>query len=185
MSDQARTPAQDEIFGVMAEYATPGDLMRAAVGLKEKGWTSMEAYSPFPVHGIDVALGHAGSKVPWIVLGGAFAGAGGGLLLQWWTSAVSYPLWIAGKPLFSIPAFVPITFELGVLFSAFAALFGMLGLNKLPKPYDPVFKHSRFDRVTDDRFFLSIEAKDPLFDLAGAQKALADLGGTHVEVLEA
>lgn len=185
MSQEVKTPAEDKIFGVMAEYATPRDLMRAVVALKEKGWTSMEAYSPFPVHGIDVALGHGGSKVPWIVLGGVVAGAGGGLLLQWWTSVVAYPIWVAGKPLFSIPAFVPITFELGVLFAAFAALFGMLGLNKLPKPYDPVFKHSRFDRVTDDRFFLSIEAKDPLFDLAGAQRALTDLGGTHVEVLEA
>ena len=185
MSEQAKSPKSPGMFGVMAEYATPRDLMHAAVELREKGWTRMEAYSPFPVHGIDVALGHGGSKVPWIVLAGGLSGAGGGLLLQWWTSAVAYPIWVAGKPLFSLPAFVPITFELGVLLAAFSALLGMLALNKLPKPYDPVFKHSRFARVTDDRFFLAIEAKDPLFDVAGAEKALADAGGTHVEVLEA
>ena len=185
MSEQAKPLAPGKTFGVMAEYATPRDLMHAAVVLREKGWTRMEAYSPFPVHGIDVALGHSGSKVPWIVLVGGLSGAAGGLLLQWWTSAVAYPLWIAGKPLFSLPAFVPITFELGVLLAAFSALFGMLALNKLPKPYDPVFKHSRFVRVTDDRFFIAIEAGDPLFDVAGAEKALTDVGGTHVEVLEA
>jgi hypothetical protein len=185
MSEKAKLPSPAKMFGVMAEYATPRDLMHATVELREKGWTRMEAYSPFPVHGIDVALGHGGSKIPWIILICGLSGAGGGLLLQWWTSAVAYPIWIAGKPLFSLPAFVPITFELGVLLAAFSALLGMLALNKLPKPYDPVFKHSRFSRVTDDRFFLAIEAKDPLFDVAGAEKALADAGGTYVEVLEA
>ena len=179
------SPDATELFGVMAEFATPAELLHAAHEIRGQGFTQVEAYSPFPIHGLDIALGHPGSKVPWIVLMGGLAGAGGGLLLQWWTSAVEYPIRIAGKPLFSIPAFVPVTFELGVLFSAFAALLGMLALNGLPKPFDPAFRHSRFDRVTDDRLFMSIEASDPLFDMAGAQKALASVGGTHIEVLEA
>lgn len=171
-------------FGVMAEFKSPSAIMHAARAVRDKGFTRVEAFTPFPVHGLDIVLGHPGSKVPWIVLVGAVTGASGGLLLQWWTAAVDYPIRIAGKPLFSIPAFVPVTFELAVLLSAFAAILGMLGLNRLPKPYDPVFKHSRFKRATDDRFFLSIEARDPLFDLEGAKKALADAGGNHVEVLD-
>ena len=181
----SQTTVTPKLFGVMAEFSSASDLLHAAKEIRGKGFTRIEAYSPFPIHGLDNALGHPGSKVPWIVLAGGLTGAGGGMLLQWWTSAVEYPIRIAGKPFFSIPAFVPVTFELGVLFAAFAAILGMLALNRLPKPYDPVFRHSRFDRVTDDCFFLSIEATDPLFDRAGAQEALAKAGGTHIEGLEA
>lgn len=177
--------AVPETYGVMAEFATPGELLDAAGRLRAQGYKKIEAYSPFPVHGLDVALGQPGSKVPWIVLGGAITGAAAGFLLQWWTSAVEYPIKIAGKPYFSWPAFVPVTFELGVLFSAFAALLGMLALNRLPQPYHPVFGHSRFKKVTDDGFFLSIEAGDPQFNVERARRDLAGAGGSHIEVLEA
>ena len=182
---QTNTPGALELFGVMAEFETPAKLLYAAKEIRGRGFTKIEAYSPFPIHGLDIALGHPGSKVPWIVLMGGLIGVGGGLLLQWWTSAVDYPIRIGGKPMFSIPAFVPITFELGVLLAAFAAILGMLALNGLPQLSNPVFTHSRFHRVTDDRLFLSIEATDPLFDVTGAQKALAEAGGMHIEVLEA
>jgi hypothetical protein len=172
------------VYGVMAEYETPADLFHAAERVREEGYTRVEAYSPFPVHGLDAVLGHPGSKVPWIVLLGAIAGATGGLALQVWTAAIDYPIMIAGKPYMSLPAFVPVTFELGVLLSAFAALFGMLGLNGLPRPYHPVFTHSRFSRATDDRFFLAVEAADPLFEAQRVRKLLAETGGAHVELVE-
>lgn len=179
-----KTEAPVETYGVMAEYANSRDLLHAAQSVRDRGFTRIEAYSPIPVHGIDQALGHPGSKVPWIVLMGAFAGGTGGLALQWWTSAIDYPIRIAGKPFLSLPAFVPVTFELAVLLSAFAAVFGMLALNGLPRPFHPVFTHSRFSGVTTDRFFLAIEKRDPLFDLEGAKKALAETGGSHIEVVE-
>jgi hypothetical protein len=171
-------------YGVVAEFTSPHDILHAAHEVRSAGFKKLDAYTPFPVHGLDTALGHPGSKIPWIVLMGACFGGGGGLLLQWWTSAVDYPLQIAGKPFFSLPAFVPITFELGVLFSAFAALGGMLLLNKLPRPYHPVFTHTRFTRVTDDTFLLAVEADDPGFDLQEAQQALSAAGGRNIEVLE-
>jgi len=183
--DAKRTAAAPEIFGVMAEFATPRDLLHAAEKVRAEGYVNVDAYSPFPVHGLDRALGVPGSKVPWIVLAGAITGGIGGLLLQWWTSAVDYPIKIAGKPFFSIPAFVPVTFELTILLSAFAAVFGMLFLNRLPQPYHPVFKHSTFKRASDDRFFLAIEATDPAFDADTARRVLEAAGGAHVEVLEA
>jgi len=181
----ARPSASPPPYGVMAEFATPAELLRAAGRLRARGYTKIEAYSPFPIHGLDTALGHGGSKVPWIVLCGAVVGASSGLALQWWTSAVSYPIRVGGKPFFSVPAFVPITFELGVLFSAFAALLGMLALNRLPQPYHPVFNHSRFHRVTDDRFFLAVEAGDPMFNVERAEHDLSDAGGLNIEVLQA
>jgi hypothetical protein len=170
-------------YGALAEFTTPRDLLHAAGKLRAMGYTRLEAYSPFPVHGLDTVLGHPGSKVPWIVLAGAVVGGLSGLLLQWWTSAVDYPIQIAGKPYFSLPAFVPVIFELTVLLSAFAALFGMLALNGLPRPHHPVFAHPRFARATDDRFFLAIEARDPLFDGDRARRDLAGAGGLAVEVL--
>jgi hypothetical protein len=171
-------------FGVMAEFGTPGDLLHAVEAVREEGYTRLDAYSPFPVHGLDVALRVPGSRVPWIVLVGAILGASAGLALQWWTSAIDYPIKIAGKPYLSLPAFVPVTFELAILLSAFAAVFGMLALNGLPRPYHPVFKHSRFHRATNDKFFLAIEAGDPRFDAESARKLLTRVGGTNVEVLE-
>ncbi len=184
MSD-VKTTDMNRIHGVMAEFETPGAILRAAEALREKGYTVCDAFTPFPVHGLDEALSIPGSKVPWIVLGGGITGGTLAILMQWWMSAVDYPLMVAGKPFFSLPAFVPIIFELTVLFSALAAVFGMLGINRLPMPYNPVFKHSTFRRATDDRFFLLIEAEDPKFQLKTAQAALAEAGGAHVEVLEA
>ncbi|HYV51480.1 MAG TPA: DUF3341 domain-containing protein [Dongiaceae bacterium] len=186
MSDKPKArPAPVAPYGVMAEFVTPAELLRAAGRLRARGYKNIEAYSPFPIHGLDTALGHGGSKIPWIVLGGAVLGASSGLLLQWWTSAVSYPIKVGGKPYFSVPAFVPITFELGVLFSAFAALLGMLALNRLPQPYHPVFNHTHFHRATDDRFFLAVESVDPMFNVERAERDLSDAGGQNIEVVQA
>lgn len=171
-------------WGAMAEFDSPADLMHAVESLREQGYSRIEAFTPFPVHGLDEAIGHPGSKVPWIVLGGAFTGGSLGLALQAWTSAVDYPIKIAGKPFLSLPAFVPVTFELAILLSAFAAVFGMLALNGLPRLFHPTFTHTRFERVTDDKFFLAIQGDDPRFQPERATGALAGVGGKHVEVLE-
>jgi hypothetical protein len=180
-----KQPRENGIYGVMAEFETPGDLLHAAERVRAAGFVHVDAFSPFPVHGLDRVLKVPGSKVPWIVLGGAITGGLSGLALQWWTSAVNYPIKIAGKPYLSLPAFVPVTFELTILLCAFAAVFGMLALNRLPQPYHPVFKHPTFARATDDRFFLAIEATDPRFDAEAARRALVEAGGAQVEVLEA
>jgi hypothetical protein len=182
---EKRSVATPEVYGVMAEFDTPAELMHAVEHLREEGYSRMDAFTPFPVHGLDVAMRLPGSRVPWIVLGGAVFGGLSGLALQVWTSAVNYPIQIGGKPYLSLPAFVPVTFELAVLFSAFAAVFGMLALNRLPQPYHPVFKHSRFRRATNDKFFLAIEAGDPRFDVETIREELARAGGSNVEVLEA
>ena len=129
-------------------------------------------------------MGVKSTKLPWLVLFGAATGSGLGLLLQWWTNAVDYPLIISGKPLFSLPANIPVIFETTVLFGALSAFIGMLAFNQLPQLYHPVFKSERFKRASSDRFFVSIEAADPKFDPDATRKLLESLGSSAVESLE-
>jgi len=175
----------DKIFGILAEFKTPASILDAAGRAYAEGFRQFDCHTPFPVHGLDRAMGLAASKVPWLVLGGGLTGGSCGLLLQWWTSAVSYPLIIGGKPLFSYQAFVPVTFELTILLASFGAVFGMFALNRLPMFYHPIFRAPTFHRATDDRFFLSIEAKDPRFDVARTRQFLEAIGGENITVLEA
>ena len=140
--------------------------------------------APFPVHGLERAMGLRRSPLPWIVLGMGLMGAALGFGLQWWVHASAYPLVISGKPYFSWPAYIPITFEVGVLFGALGAVFGMLGLNRLPMHYHPLFQSKVFERVTDDAFFISIESWDPRFDPSATRKLLESLGARSVELLE-
>ena len=171
-------------WGVLAEFANPAELLHAAQKLHDLGYRKFETWSPFPIHGMDDAMGLNGSKVPWLTLGGGLTGLSIGLLLQWWTGAVDYQLVIGGKPYFAWQFATPVTFELSILLSAFGTVFGMFGLNLLPRPYHPLDNVPNFRRVTDDKFFLSIEVSDPLFGLESTQKLLADLGGTEVTVVE-
>lgn len=172
-------------FGLLAEFDTAAAIYHACEGVRDRGYTRWDAHTPFPVHGLDKAMGLKPTVLPWIVLLMGLSGATAGMALQWWTSAIDYPLIIAGKPLFSWQAFVPIMFELMVLFSALGCLFGMLGLNKLPQLYHSLFRSRRFQQVTDDKFFISIEAADPKFDQASTEALLRELGATHVELVEA
>ena len=171
-------------WGVLAEFANPAELLHAAQKLHDLGYRKFETWSPFPIHGMDDAMGLNGSKVPWLTLGGGLTGLSIGLLLQWWSGSVEYPLVIGGKPYFAWQFATPVTFELSILLSAFGTVFGMFGLNLMPRPYHPLDKVPNFKRVTDDKFFLSIEVSDPLFDLEGTQKLLAELGGTGLTVVE-
>lgn len=168
---------------VLARFAGPRQLLNACTRLREAGYSRWDAHSPFPVHGLDRAMGLRQSPLPWIVLVLGLAGAAGGMLLQWWVAVRAYPLVISGKPLFSWPAFVPVTFELGVLFGALGAVFGMLGLNQLPTLHHPIFESVRFERVTDDGFFISVESGDPKFDPAGTREFLQGLGAEDVELI--
>ncbi len=151
-------------FGMLAEFETPKAIYHACETIRDEGFKHWDAHTPFPVHGLDKAMGIPASKVPWIVLGMALFGMAVGFTLQWWSMVVEYPTIIAGKPFFAWPAFVPVLFEMTILFSGFGAVFGMFALNKLPTFNHGVFNSDRFKAATDDKFFVSIEAKDPLYD---------------------
>jgi hypothetical protein len=171
-------------YGILAEFATPADLYHACERVRDAGFTRWDAHSPFPVHGLAGAMGLRRSTLPWIVLVMGLMGAALGFLLQWWVHSIAYPLVISGKPYVAWPAYIPITFEVGVLFGALGAVFGMLGLNRLPMHHHPLFRSRVFERVTDDAFFISIESWDPRFDPTGTAKLLESLGARSVELLE-
>ena len=172
------------LYGAVGSFEDGPELVEAARAVRELGYTKLDAFTPFPVHGIDEAMGIPRSKLGWIVLCAGFLGAATALSLIWWTGSVSYPLVIGGKPLFALEFSIPVTFELTVLLSAFAAVFGMFALNGLPRLYHPVFNYPKFAGATDDKFLLAIEASDPKFDAEQSVRLLTTLGAHSVEVVE-
>ncbi|MEO7650713.1 MAG: DUF3341 domain-containing protein [Bryobacteraceae bacterium] len=152
------------IYGVMAEFDNPTSLMAAAKKTREAGYRKLDAYSPFPIEGLAEAIGFHHDKLPLLVLCGGIIGCAAGFGLQYWSSVIEYPMNVGGRPLLSLPAFIPVTFETTILVAALAAVLGMLGLNGLPMPYHPVFNVQRFALASRNRFFLCIEAADPKFD---------------------
>jgi hypothetical protein len=152
------------LYGLMAEFADPDALVEAARSVRQAGYKWFEAYSPFPIHGLAEAIGFRHTKVPHLVLLGGVIGCIGGFALQYWVSAIAYPLNIGGRPLNSWPAFIPITFECTILVASLFAVLGMLALNGLPQPHHPVFGVERFSHATRDGFFLCIQARDEAFD---------------------
>ena len=177
------TKETNKIFGALAEFANPHDLLVAAEKVRDAGYNKFDCHSPFPIHGMDEAMGLKRSPLGWIVGICALCGAGTAVLLQWWTAAVAYPLVIAGKPYFSYQSYVPIGFGLAVLFGAISAFVGMLALNKLPQPWHPVFFSDRFEKMSTDGFFISIESDDAKFNEPETIEFLKDIGGDHVELL--
>ena len=171
-------------YGLLAEFATPGELFHACEKVRDAGFTRWDAHTPFPVHGLDRAMGLRRSPLPWIALVMGLTGVGAGFALQWWVHTKAYPLVISGKPFFAWPAFVPVTFELGILFAALGAVFGMFALNRLPMHHHPLFQSKVFERSTDDTFFISIESWDPRFDPTATGKLLESLGARSVELVE-
>lgn len=171
------------LYGVLAEYDTPGELVEAARKVRDAGYTEFDCYSPFPVHGIDEAMGIKRTILPVLIFGGGCTGTLGGLLLQWWTNAYNWPWNISGKPTWSIPANVPIMFETTILLAVFTSFFGMWILNKLPQVWHPFFRAERFNHVTDDAFLLGIEARDRRFDAVGTPKLLQDAGAIGLETV--
>jgi hypothetical protein len=164
------TPAP--IHGLLAEFTEPDALVSAARAARQAGYTKLEAFSPMPIHALDEALGLK-NKLPLFALMGGLTGMATGFALQYWTSVIEYPTNIGGRPWFSWPAFIVPMFETTILFSALAAVFGMLIMNGLPQPYRPLFHVKRFAEATRSRFFLLIEAEDPKFDVQGSREFLA------------
>jgi hypothetical protein len=152
------------LYGVMAEFDNPTDLVVAARQTYAAGYRRINGYSPYPIEELSEAIGFTHTSLPLIVFIGGLLGAIGGFFMQYWMEVIDYPLNVGGKPFNSWPAFIPITFETTVLCAAFAAVLGMLMLNKLPQPYHPVFNAPNFALATRDRFFLVIEANDLKFD---------------------
>lgn len=176
-----KTPSPPKSFGWMAEYEDENKLMDACRKVRDSGYTRTDAFTPFPVHGIDEALGIKPTILPWFTLCAGATGTCVALLMQWYFNAVDYPYIISGKPFASWPAFIPVTFELTVLFGAFTTVFAMLGLNGLPRFSNPVFTNPKFDRATDDRFFLWVDSRDKYFNSDKVKGLLSETGALGVD----
>jgi len=164
------------IYGMMAEFDSASDLVAAARRTREEGYHKIDAYSPFPVEGLAEEIGFRKNSVPLVVLIGGILGCMSGYALQYWISAVSYPINVGGRPYNSWPAFIVVTFEMTILFAGLAAVLGMLALNGLPMPYHPVFNVPRFAFATRDRFFLIIFSSDAKYDAVATRAFLETLG---------
>ncbi len=173
-------PASPERYGILAEFADADELVTAAARIYDLGYRYVECYSPLPVEGAADAVGYHRTRMPLVVLCGGTVGGLGGFALQYWTTVISYPLDIGGRPLFSWPSFVPVVFEMTVLVAALSAVLGMLAMNGLPQPHHPLFAVKGFERATQDRFFLSIRAHDPKFDPQQTRQTLQELGGQEI-----
>ena len=177
MKFQGERPA---VYGLMAEFEDPTSLVQATHKAYHEGYRCMDAYSPYPIEELHEALGSHHTRLPLIVLIGGITGCIGGYLLQYWVSAIAYPVNIGGKPLHSWPAFIPVTFECTILVAALSCVLGMLALNGLPQPYHPVFNVPRFALASRNRFFLCIESQDPKFDINGTRHFLETLSPREV-----
>lgn len=168
---------------LIAEFNSAAELFKAAEKLRDSGYKKFDCHSPFPIHGMDDAMGIKRSRLGFIAGAFALIGFSGAVLLQWWASAVEYPLVISGKPFFSYQAYLPVTFALAVLLGALASIVGMLALNKLPRWNHPLFKSELFEKVGDNGFFVTIESTDPKFAEQKASEFLKSIGAGTIDVV--
>lgn len=180
----ASADAPTYLHGVVAQFETVDDILAAAAKCRDHGFTNWDCHTPFPVHGLDKAMGVRNTVLPWLVFCGGLTGFLTGIGLQYFTNVMEYPFVISGKPMASWPVYVPVVFELTVLFSALTTFFGMWGMNGLPQLHHPLFFSERFKRASDDRFFVSVLSDDPKFDAAQTTEFLKGIGATHVDRLE-
>src|SRR5437868_4554980 len=170
----------EKLHGIMAEFDTPTELVDAARKVRDGGYTKTDAFSPFPLHEIDEALGIKRSILPYLIFAGGITGLLFGIGLQYFVHVYDWPIIVGGRPHFSLPAFIPPAYELTILFASITAVFGMLFLNRLPSPYHPVFNVPRFALATREKFFLLIESVDPLYDYEKTRSFMESLGGQEV-----
>lgn len=171
------------LYGAVGQFEDENFLLDAIAEIRQKGYSKLEAYTPFPIHGIDEALGSKESKLGWFILCCGITGVTAAATFIWWADAIDYPIIVGGKPLFAFTFSIPIMFELMILLSAFGSLYGMLGVNRLPQFYHSIFNYTNSDKITDDGFVLAIEAADPQFDATECLEALEAAGATHTEVV--
>ncbi|MGY8655440.1 MAG: DUF3341 domain-containing protein [Verrucomicrobiia bacterium] len=171
-------------FALLSEFDKPADVMDAAEKVRDAGFTKWDVHTPYPIHGMDSAMGLGNSKVGWFTFIGGVTGYTTGMLMIWYLNAVDYAIPIGGKPMFSPYGAFPPSYELAILFGAFGALLGMLFLNRLPKWYNPLFKSGRFKKVTHDKFFIVIEVDDPKYSETATRELLEASGSTHIEIVE-
>jgi hypothetical protein len=168
---------EKNLYGLLVEFETATDLVDAAAQVRVAGYTQTDAFSPFPIHSIDEALGIKRSILPYLCFAGGIAGLVTGIGLQYFVHVLDYPIIVGGRPHFSLPSMIPPAYELTILFTAFTAVFGMLFLNGLPRPYHPVFNVPRFGLATREKFFLLIESSDEKFDYEQTRNFLECLDG--------
>ncbi|MBL8724010.1 MAG: DUF3341 domain-containing protein [Planctomycetes bacterium] len=171
-------------WGIVAEFDSAAAIYHAAERVTAEGYSRVDAHTPFPVHGLDKALRQGPSPLGWLVVCCGLTGICLAQLMMWWMNGHDYPMHVSGKQPYAWQTTIPVTFECMVLLSGFGAVFGMFGINRLPRLHHPIFAHSTIHRATDDRFFLSIEATDPKFDSAATKRFLESIGGKHVEIVE-
>ena len=171
-------------YGIVAEFETAADVLHAAEKVRDAGFRRWDVYTPFPIHGMDSAMGMKNSKVGWFSFIGGVSGYTLGMVMIWWMNAYDYPIIVGGKPMFSPFSAFPPSYELTILLGSFGALFGMLFLNRLPRLYHPLLKNRRFALATHDRFFVVIETSDPKYSETETRRLLEVLGSKHIEVVE-
>jgi hypothetical protein len=174
------TTKEDLLFGITAEFSDPDELVRAATRAREAGYLELDCYSPFPIHGLDEAIGFKDTRVQWSIFLAGLAGFSGGAALQYYTAVIDYPMNIGGRPNFSWPSFFPVTYECTILLAGITAVLVVILFNGLPRPNHPIFNAENFERASQDKFFLCIEKKDPAFSLTDTTKFLETLGADKV-----
>jgi hypothetical protein len=178
-STESRKP-----FGLLAEFETSAEIKRAAARVRDAGYERWDVFTPFPIHGMDEAMGLRRSKVGWFTFIGGAIGLTLGMSMIWFMNAFDYPLVVGGKPLFSPVYAFPVSYELTILLGAIGSLVGMLATNRLPRWHNPLFNSERFQRVTHDRFFIVIECRDPKFSEPAARRLLEAAGSRHLEMVQ-
>ncbi len=173
-----------QIYGIIAEFETPAAIMHAAEKVRDSGFRKWDVFMPYPVHGMDKAMGLKNSRVGWFSFIGGCTGYTCGMLMIWWMNAVDYPIVIGGKPMFSPFSAFPPSYELTILLGSFGSLLGMLFLNRLPRLHHPLLKHRRFALASHDRFFLVIETGDPKYSESETRKLLEAAGSARIELVE-
>ncbi len=176
--------SDENTYGLMASFDTPGEVMHAAEKVRDEGFKHWDVITPFPVHGMNEAMGISRSRVPVFTLLGGAAGFFGGMLMIWYMNAYDYPIVVGGKPMFSPMYAFPVSYELTILLAAFGAIIGMFILNRLPMHYHPAMKHDAVDRASNDRFYIIIESSDPRFDEKTTTALMEKIGGSDVTRIE-